>query len=228
MCPSCGYDMSGLPSWVCPECGAEVPTSVDIMHKRHEYAAGWHEGETTRFHRAIAVAGVYAVLTAAATRQIGNVIPAAFVLLVSMYLTALLGKMVAKGADRSDRDAVRMIWGRELWILHLPWLAWPIMLGITLLLATLKNDGYRAVQVYWWVPLVALVLLFLIAFAAWAARVSVLMQRHRIRADEKLSSRLFPAAFFALLMTTGVAGFGVMSAWDLAKAVFPGRGIWFY
>ena len=60
-CPSCGYDMSGLPSWVCPECGENHADCAEALAARAVFLESWPKSMARVRVYAIAVPIVFCI-----------------------------------------------------------------------------------------------------------------------------------------------------------------------
>jgi hypothetical protein len=128
LCAKCGYPSGVSGSVVCPECGWEVSgADLAAADRRREAFAPWRlygRGRWMVGWVAIVVAYWIGLSTLTAYIGIGLVWGIAAACLVPV--SWIMGRLVSRGRPvREHRQFARMTWERQLWILHLPWLALP-------------------------------------------------------------------------------------------------------
>lgn len=121
-CPRCGYDLTGSPTWVCPECGGTVtPLDTEKSRRRREYLARpmWQSG---RVRVLLLIAFFEAFLVAP------------FVVFALGLLPGLLG---GRSLPPAARALQRKLWMDLYLYLHAPFVITFFVASATLLLASL-------------------------------------------------------------------------------------------
>lgn len=123
-CPSCGYDMSGLPSWVCPECGEDQSQHEEASQARVEFVSGPFISRRVAGY-AVALPFVYVTVASVGLMNAGLFVLLIVGAVLGIGVTVGLGEVIAWSAYEHDRDVVRRVWMQKLWVLHLPWVLAP-------------------------------------------------------------------------------------------------------
>ena len=123
-CPACGYDLSALASRRCPECGLDV---INLNLVEHEARQALLARAGAFFTRQAAWWGGVLVVYSGAAGVFGRSIGVGAMALLTLGIAALgsiaLGGVPSQAAPDWERQLVRMVWVRRVWLLHAPWLS---------------------------------------------------------------------------------------------------------
>ncbi len=222
-CLTCGYDLTGIESPRCPECGRSFTDQDRPSMARLRAILDRGDAIPWKYLGVwLLVAMVYA---AGAEFMRGNddmpaLIIGAIVLPIACFGSFALGSVVLLGCERPKRLAAQDAWRRELWVLHFPWLVIaPVSVVFLASFFALKAAGLDLVATIW-VGLTVLVVWLVCSLAA----PFVFMRRARRRlagtgADARLIRlRLWIAALIVLggAMFLGLGG-GMLARYGAAK-----------
>lgn len=124
-CPLCDYDLVGVASKVCPECGLEL--TADNLGDAERMARFSNSGPGA-FIAATTAPFLVAFVAGLAWSPLADLI------LIAVALTYAAGAMGLLGVRRGWRVRVYLLWLRVAWSLHLPWLttAAALVVGVTI------------------------------------------------------------------------------------------------
>ena len=135
LCANCDYPSGRSGSVVCPECGWKA-TSGELATRRHrlETIRAWQEHSRRRTQARWGLLLVaYALGLGIVSRDAEAMIIAGLAAGVWMPLSWVVGDLLSLGLGRSERGGyLRVLWERSLWVLHLPWLVFPLFVTVAL------------------------------------------------------------------------------------------------
>ncbi len=179
-CARCGYPSGASGSVVCPECGCAVTReTLDADQRRLDEVDSWGgvrggrwlgSGMQKAVRRWIAAIAFITVGMTAMTRSIGvfGIVP--LVLLAAVGMSWSFGWVVARLKPKEARAYTQMMWGRQLWRLHLPWLCAPVYMVAAFILGPVDMLFDLGGWLYWAVPPLAWALWCLDVFRTWWKR----------------------------------------------------------
>lgn len=124
ICPVCDYDLVGVASKVCPECGLEL--TADNLGDAERMTRFSNSGPGV-FIAATTAPFLFAFVAGLAWSPLADLI------LIAVALTYAAGALGLLGVRRGWRVRIYLLWLRLAWSLHMPWLTTvaALMVGVT-------------------------------------------------------------------------------------------------
>lgn len=172
-CPACGYDMTGAPSSICPECGADLGHGAEIIRQNVARRSIWW-----------IIAGGLLIAATVLYRLIYLSNRGFSTLSVAIGAVAVVAVVSAAGIDfvvrrpEAVRRVVFIIWLRSSFWLYLPWIVVPALVLIAQMWQRLATRGMTpgqpAIAEHWhavsMLPCAGFAIVPIIAVVIWSWR----------------------------------------------------------